>query len=180
MKNCVSHVAIYPASHYIVPPEKMKEAIEDIRGEMEERVKYLPRTGQAHRGPAHRSSAPTTTLRCFRRSASARASRTIPGCCHGRPAGSTPYTLLDYFPEDFLLVRGRIPCDAAPGAGHVRRGPVPQGDAWWTTASACPRRLDNRPLNFEEFYSKLNQVVYVSATPAAYLSGSTAPRSWSR
>ena len=138
VKNFVSHAAIYPASHYIVPADKMKEAIEDLRAEADERVKFFREQGKLIEAQriAERTNYDIEML-------------TEIGFCKGienysrvlsrRPAGSVPYTLLDYFPEDFLLF-------------------VDYG-------FRLPSALDNRPLNFDEFYNKLNQIIYVSATP---------------
>ena len=163
VKNFVSHVAIYPASHYIVPADKMHDAIEDLRAEADERVKYFREQGKLIEAQriAERTNYDIEML-------------TEIGFCKGienysrvlsrRPAGSVPYTLLDYFPEDFLLfvdeshvtlpqVRGMY------GGDHSRKQTLVD------YGFRLPSALDNRPLNFDEFSEKLNQIIYVSATP---------------
>ena len=97
----------------------------------------------------------------------------------GRPVGSPPHTLLDYFPKDFLLFIDESHVTPAPGAGHVQRRPGPQDHAGGLRFPA-PCAYDNRPLKFEEFEQRLNQVIYVSATPPASTSRSAPARSWSR
>lgn len=166
VKNFVSHVAIYPASHYIIARDRMMEAIADIRQECDRRVTTFRDEGKLIEAQriAERVNYDIEMLQEV-------------GFCSGienysrvlsrRPAGSTPSTLLDYFPEDFLFfvdeshatlpqVRGMFGGDRARKNNLVDFG------------FRLPSALDNRPLNFEEFNSKLNQIVYVSATPSIY------------
>ncbi len=160
------HVAIYPASHYIVPGDKMQEAIRDLEEEMEERVRYFKENDKLIEAQRiqQRTKYDIEMLQEV-------------GFCSGienysrvlsrRPAGSAPFTLLDYFPEDYLLfideshvsvpqVRGMYAGDRARKETLVEYG------------FRLPSAYDNRPLNFDEFYSRLNQVVFVSATPGPF------------
>ena len=169
IKNIVTHAAIYPASHYIVPPEKLHTAIDEIRKECDERVSYFKANGKLIEAQriAERTNYDMEMLQEI-------------GFCKGienysrvisqRPPGSTPYTLLDYFPKDFLLfvdeshvtlpqVRGMFGGDQARKKNLIEFG------------FRLPSALDNRPLNFDEFYNKLNQVIFVSATPGEFEKG---------
>ena len=163
VKNFVSHVAIYPASHYIVPADKMKEAIEDLRVEADERVKFFREQGKLIEAQriAERTNYDTEML-------------TEIGFCKGienysrvlsrRPAGSVPYTLLDYFPEDFLLFVDESHV-TLPQVRGMYGGDRSRKQTLVDYGFRLPSALDNRPLNFDEFYNKLNQIIYVSATP---------------
>ena len=163
VKNFVSHVAIYPASHYIVPADKMKEAIEDLRAEADERVKFFREQGKLIEAQriAERTNYDIEML-------------TEIGFCKGienysrvlsrRPAGSVPYTLLDYFPEDFLLFVDESHV-TLPQVRGMYGGDRSRKQTLVDYGFRLPSALDNRPLNFDEFYNKLNQIIYVSATP---------------
>ncbi len=165
VKNVVTHVAIYPASHYIVPPEKMRAAIEEIRGEADERVAYFKENGKLIE--AQRIAERTNyDIEMMQETGFCKGIENYSRVISGRAPGSTPYTLLDYFPEDFVLfvdeshvtlpqVRGMYGGDRSRKISLIDYG------------FRLPSALDNRPLNFDEFYAKLNQVVFVSATPGA-------------
>ncbi|MBO5210569.1 MAG: excinuclease ABC subunit UvrB [Clostridia bacterium] len=166
IKAVLSHVAIYPASHYIVPHDKMQDALKEILDEMEERVKFFidnERLIEAQR-IRQRTEYDVEMLREI-------------GTCKGvenysrvmarRPKGSVPSTLIDYFPDDFVLfvdeshvtlpqVRGMYGGDRARKENLVEYG------------FRLPSAFDNRPLNFDEFYSHINQAVFVSATPGDF------------
>ncbi|PWM39455.1 MAG: excinuclease ABC subunit UvrB [Clostridiales bacterium] len=166
VKNVVTHAAVYPASHYIVSRDKMTDAIAEIRQECDERVRFFQQNGKLIEAQriAERTNYDLEMLQEI-------------GFCKGienysrvlsrREPGSMPYTLLDYFPRDFVLfvdeshvtlpqVRGMFGGDYARKKNLVDFG------------FRLPSAFDNRPLNFDEFCGKLNQIVYVSATPAEY------------
>ncbi len=164
--RALTYVAIYPASHYATSDEKKEAAIREIECEMLDRVREFQENGQLIEAQriAERTKYDMEMLRevgfC---SGVENYSRVLTG----RPAGSTPYTLLDYFPKDFLLfvdeshvtlpqVRGMSGGDYARKKNLVDFG------------FRLPSAFDNRPLFFEEFESKLNQTIYVSATPGDY------------
>jgi excinuclease ABC subunit B len=163
VKNFVSHVAIYPASHYIVPRERILQAVEEIRRECDERVEYFRQNGKLIE--AQRIAERTNyDMEMLLEIGFCKGIENYSRVLSGRAPGSTPYTLLDYFPKDFLMfideshvtlpqVRGMYGGDRARKENLIQYG------------FRLPSALDNRPLNFEEFNGKLNQVVYVSATP---------------
>ncbi len=160
------HVAIFPASHFVTREEKMKVAIENIEKELEERLKELNDNGKLLE--AQRIEQRTRyDLEMMREM----------GFCSGienysrhltlRPAGSTPYTLLDYFPEDFLIVMDESHV-SVPQVRAMYNGDQARKQVLVDHGFRLPSALDNRPLMFEEFEEKTNQVVYVSATPGPY------------
>lgn len=163
VKNVVSHVAIYPASHYIVPRDKMQAALQEIREEADQRVAYFK--GENKLIEAQRIAERTNyDMEMLTEIGFCKGIENYSRVLSGREPGSCPYTLLDYFPEDFLLfvdeshvtlpqVRGMYGGDLARKKNLVDYG------------FRLPSAFDNRPLNFDEFYQKLNQIIFVSATP---------------
>ncbi len=162
----LSHAAIYPASHYIVPPDKMEGALKNIEDELETRVAEFTAVGKLLE--AERILQRTRyDLEMLREIGICKGVENYSRVLSGRPAGSTPYTLLDYFPEDFLLfvdeshvtlpqVRGMFGGDRARKENLVEFG------------FRLPSAFDNRPLNFDEFYEHVHQAVFVSATPGEF------------
>ncbi|PGB01176.1 excinuclease ABC subunit B [Bacillus toyonensis] len=160
------HVAIFPASHFVTREEKLKVAIENIEKELEERLKELNDNGKLLE--AQRIEQRTRyDLEMMREM----------GFCSGienysrqltlRPAGSTPYTLLDYFPEDFLIVMDESHV-SVPQVRAMYNGDQARKQVLVDHGFRLPSALDNRPLTFDEFEEKTNQVIYVSATPGPY------------
>ncbi|GAB6519939.1 excinuclease ABC subunit B [Bacillus cereus] len=160
------HVAIFPASHFVTREEKMKVAIENIEKELEERLKDLNDNGKLLE--AQRIEQRTRyDLEMMREM----------GFCSGienysrhltlRPAGATPYTLLDYFPEDFLIVMDESHV-SVPQVRAMYNGDQARKQVLVDHGFRLPSALDNRPLMFDEFEEKTNQVIYVSATPGPY------------
>ena len=166
VERYLDHIAIYPASHYVASREKMERAMVEIRKECDRQVEYfrsMDKLLEAQR-IAQRTNYDLEML-------------TEIGFCtgienysrviQGREPGTPPTTLLDYFPDDFLLMVDEshvtIPQCRAMYAGDRSRK-----DSLVNYGFRLPSAYDNRPLNFEEFESKLNQIVYVSATPAEY------------
>ena len=166
IKGVVSHVAIFPASHYIVPPEKMQTAIEQIEQELKERVEYFKSEGKLLE--AQRILQRTQyDMEMLREIGVCKGIENYSRVLSGRAPGSTPCTLLDYFPKDYLLfvdeshvmlpqVRGMFGGDFARKKSLVDYG------------FRLPSAYDNRPLNFDEFYAHVHQAVYVSATPGEW------------
>jgi excinuclease ABC subunit B len=160
------HAAIYPASHYIVSRDKLLSAVDEIRREMEERVAYFQSKGkllEAQRIEQRTNYDIDMLLETGFCSGIENYSRIM----SGRKAGSAPFTLLDYFPDDYLLfvdeshvtlpqVRGMYAGDYARKKSLVDYG------------FRLPSAFDNRPLNFDEFYDRINQVCFVSATPGDF------------
>ena len=159
----LKHIAIYPASHYIVPKEKMEKAIGDIQEEMERQVEFFKSQGKLIE--AQRIEQRTRyDMEMLTEIGFCKGIENYSRVLSGRDPGSAPFTLLDYFPEDFLLfvdeshvtlpqVRGMFAGDRARKEMLVQYG------------FRLPSAFDNRPLNFDEFYSHINQAVFVSATP---------------
>ena len=166
IKNIMNHVAIYPASHYIVPADKMADALRDIENEMEERVKFFTENEKLIEAQRIRQRT-EYDVEMLREIGTCKGVENYSRVLSRRPEGSVPYTLLDYFPEDFLIfvdeshvmlpqVRGMYGGDRARKENLVEYG------------FRLPSAFDNRPLNFDEFYSHVNQVVFVSATPGEF------------
>ncbi len=166
VKAVMSHEMIYPASHFITPPDKMKEAIGEIEAELEERIKYFKDREMLLE--AQRIEQRTRyDMEMLEEIGFCKGIENYSRILSGRKPGSTPYTLLDHFPKDFLMfideshvtvpqVRGMFFGDRARKQTLIDYG------------FRLPSAYDNRPLNFEEFQGKLNQVIYVSATPADF------------
>ena len=163
VKNFISHLAIYPASHYIVPRERILEAVKEIRRECDERVEFFRQNGKLIE--AQRIAERTAyDMEMLLEIGFCKGIENYSRVLAGRAPGSTPFTLMDYFPEDFLMfideshvtlpqVRGMYGGDRSRKENLVEYG------------FRLPSALDNRPLNFGEFNDKINQVVFVSATP---------------
>ena len=162
----LNHAAIYPASHYVVGKEKMARAIGDIRSECAERVKYFEDNGKLLEAQriAQRTNYDIEMMQEL-------------GYCSGienysrvisnRPAGSAPMTLLDYFPKDFLLFVDESHV-TLPQVRAMYRGDRARKETLVEYGFRLPSAYDNRPLKFEEFQERINQAVYVSATPGDY------------
>ena len=166
IKNIMPHIAIYPASHYIVPQDKMLDAIKEIEDEMEDRARFFIDNEQLIEAQRIRQRT-EYDVEMLREIGTCKGVENYSRVLSRRPPGSTPFTLLDYFPEDFLLfvdeshvmlpqVRGMYGGDRARKENLVDYG------------FRLPSAYDNRPLNFDEFYERINQVVFVSATPGAF------------
>ncbi len=163
VKGTLRHAAIYPASHYIVPREKMEQAISEIETELEERIRFFTERGKLLE--AERITQRTRyDIEMLREIGFCTGIENYSRILSGRKPGSSPYTLLDYFPKDFLLfvdeshvtlpqVRGMYGGDRGRKENLVNFG------------FRLPSAFDNRPLNFDEFYERINQAVFVSATP---------------
>ena len=162
----LSHVAIFPASHYVTPRDKLELAIKDIEQELESRCKEFEQQGKLleKQRIEQRTNYDIEMLREI-------------GFCSGienysrilsrRAPGSTPHTLLDYFPEDYLLIVDESHV-TIPQVRAMYNGDRARKTSLVEYGFRLPSALDNRPLNFDEFESKINQVIFVSATPAEY------------
>lgn len=161
-----NHVSIFPASHYATTEEKLKRAIKSIEEELEERLKELRAQGKLLE--AQRLEQRTRyDLEMLQEMGYCQGIENYSRHLSGRPPGSRPYTLIDYFPKDFLIIvdeshvtlpqlRGMYEGDRSRKVNLVEYG------------FRLPSALDNRPLKFEEFESLVNQIIYVSATPGPY------------
>jgi len=161
-----SHVAVYPASHYVTTEEKTLKAIADIKAEMKERVvqfeqnNKLVEAQRLHQRTMYDIEMLAELGYC---SGIENYSRII----SGRAAGSAPMTLLDYFPKDFIMFVDE--CHVTlPQVRAMYAGDRSRKESLVEYGFRLPSAFDNRPLNFEEFNARLNQVIYVSATPSEY------------
>ena len=166
LKALLRHAAIYPASHYIVSRDKMQEALAEIERELEERLEYFRENGKLLE--AQRIEQRTRyDMEMLNEIGFCTGIENYSRILSGRAPGSSPYTLLDYFPKDFLLfvdeshvtlpqVRGMYAGDRARKKSLIDYG------------FRLPSAYDNRPLNFDEFYDRVNQAVFVSATPGDF------------
>lgn len=162
----LSHVAIFPASHYVVPREKMIEAAADIRQEMEERVAYFKSENkllEAQRIKERTSFDVEMMLETGFCSGIENYSRHLAGLAPGTP----PYTLIDYFPEDFLIIVDESHI-TIPQIRGMYAGDRSRKTTLVDYGFRLPSALDNRPLNFGEFEGKIDQMLFVSATPSDY------------
>ena len=165
-KRTLSHVAIYPASHYVTTKEKMAEAIHEIRRECDERVKHFEENGKLIE--AQRIAQRTNyDIEMMQELGYCSGIENYSRIISGRPVGSAPMTLIDYFPKDFVLFVDE---------SHVT---IPQVRAMYSGDRArkenlvefgfrLPSAFDNRPLKFPEFQKRIKQAIYVSATPSDY------------
>ena len=163
LKAILKHAAVYPASHYIVSRDKMQVALAEIERELDERLAFFRENGKLLE--AQRIEQRTRyDMEMLQEIGFCSGIENYSRILSGRPPGSKPYTLLDYFPDDFLLfvdeshvtlpqVRGMYAGDRARKQSLVDYG------------FRLPSALDNRPLSFDEFYDNINQAVFVSATP---------------
>lgn len=162
----LNHAAIYPASHYVVSKEKMARAIDDIRTECEERVKFFEENGKLLE--AQRISQRTNyDIEMMQELGYCTGIENYSRIISGRPVGSAPMTLLDYFPDDFLLFVDESHV-TLPQVRAMYRGDRARKEALVDYGFRLPSAFDNRPLKFEEFQERIHQAVYVSATPGDY------------
>ena len=165
-KNVVRHVAIFPASHYIVSPEKMQQGLSCIRQEMDEQVKRFTEQGKLIE--AQRIAQRTQyDMEMLAEVGMCKGIENYSAVLSGREPGSTPTTLLDYFPEDFLLFVDESHV-MLPQLRAMYGGDYARKKTLVDFGFRLPSAFDNRPLKFEEFERKLNQTIFVSATPGPY------------
>lgn len=162
----VQHAAIYPASHYVTPKDKMQTAIQEIREEMEQRVAWFKENEKFVE--AQRIEQRTRyDMEMMEEIGFCSGIENYSRVLSGRKTGSAPYTLMDYFPKDFLMIIDEshvtIPQVRAMYAGDQARK-----KSLIDNGFRLPSALDNRPLNFAEFQQRIHQVIYVSATPSDF------------
>lgn len=163
VKSVVSHAAIFPASHYVVGDEKIESAIEEIDRELAERVDYF--TANNKLIEAQRIEQRTHyDMEMLREVGYCSGVENYSRILSGRPAGSTPQTLLDHFPEDFLLIVDESHV-TLPQVRAMYAGDRARKTTLVDYGFRLPSAFDNRPLNFDEFNAHINQAIYVSATP---------------
>ena len=166
VQNTLEHVIIFPASHYVVPQEQINKACDEIEKELEGRIRFFK--GEDKLLEAQRISERTNfDIEMLREtgfcSGIENYSRHLTGLAEGEP----PHTLLDYFPDDFLMIIDESH-KTIPQIGGMYHGDQSIKTTLVDYGFRLPSAKDNRPLNFEEFESKISQVMFVSATPGAY------------
>jgi excinuclease ABC subunit B len=162
----IDKIALFPNSHWITPKERLEPALKNIEKEMDERIEYFLRGGQTLEAQRieQRTRFDLEMLREF-------------GHCHGienysrhlsgRATGEPPYTLIDYFPEDFLIIIDESHA-TVPQIGGMYQGDRSRKQTLVNYGFRLPSALDNRPLTFSEFEHRVSQAIYVSATPGPY------------
>lgn len=166
IKSTLSHVAIYPASHYVVGHDKMERAIGEIRAEMEQRAEEFTRAGKLLEAERIRQRT-TYDLEMLRETGFCKGIENYSRVMSGRPAGSSPFTLLHYFPKDFLLFVDESHV-TLPQVRAMYAGDRARKESLIEFGFRLPSAYDNRPLRFDEFYDIVGQKIFVSATPGEF------------
>ncbi|MGM9670533.1 MAG: excinuclease ABC subunit UvrB [Oscillospiraceae bacterium] len=162
----LSHVAIYPASHYVTTKEKMARAIEEIRRECDERVRYFEERGKLLEAQRIRQRT-DYDIEMMQELGYCSGIENYSRIISERAPGSAPMTLLDYFPDDFMLFVDESHV-TLPQVRAMYRGDRARKETLVEYGFRLPSAFDNRPLKFAEFQSRIHQAVYVSATPGEY------------
>ena len=162
----MSHAAIFPASHYATTRAKMDRAIESIEQELEQRLKELRSEGKLLE--AQRLEQRTRyDMEMMQEVGFCQGIENYSRHISGRKPGSAPYTLIDYFPDDYLMIIDESHV-TVPQIGAMYNGDRSRKESLVEYGFRLPSAFDNRPLKFEEFEKRINQVIFVSATPANY------------
>jgi excinuclease ABC subunit B len=159
-------LVLFPASHYVTQEESLRRAIEDIEVELVDRLKWLEERGKLLEAQRLRMRT-SYDLEMMREVGSCSGIENYSRHLDGRAAGEAPYTLLDYFPKDFLVVLDESHVTVPQLHGQYE-GDRSRKDTLVEHGFRLPSAMDNRPLRFEEFSEKINQIVFMSATPGAY------------
>ena len=165
-KNVVSHAAIYPASHYVISPEKLEKSIGKIYSEMLDRVKYFEENGKLLEAQRIRQRT-EYDIEMLRETGFCKGIENYSRVMSDREPGSAPFTLLDYFPDDFILFVDESHV-TLPQVRAMYGGDRARKDSLIEFGFRLPSAYDNRPLTFDEFYSKIGQKIFVSATPGDF------------
>ncbi|MBO5371431.1 MAG: excinuclease ABC subunit UvrB [Lachnospiraceae bacterium] len=166
IKHRLEHIAVFPASHYVVPQEKINQACVEIKKEMEERVKWFK--SQDKLLEAQRIAERTNfDIEMLRETGFCSGIENYSRHLAGMPAGATPHTLMDYFADDFLIIVDESHI-TVPQVRGMYAGDQSRKSTLVDYGFRLPSAKDNRPLNFDEFESKINQMLFVSATPNVY------------
>ncbi|MFD5319794.1 excinuclease ABC subunit UvrB [Streptomyces sp. NPDC127098] len=160
------HLYVFPASHYVAGPERMERAISGIEAELADRLGTLERQGKLLEAQRLRMRT-TYDIEMMRQIGTCSGIENYSLHVDGRESGSPPHTLLDYFPEDFLLVIDESH-NTVPQIGAMYEGDASRKRTLVDHGFRLPSAMDNRPLKWEEFLERVGQTVYLSATPGAY------------
>lgn len=166
VKESLPKIAIYPASHYVATEDKMKEAIKNIRNELKERLDFLHQNNKLLEEQRLKQRT-LYDIEILEEVGYCKGIENYSRYLDGRPAGAPPFTLLDYFPKDFLLIIDESHL-TIPQLNGMYAGDKSRKTTLVEHGFRLPSALDNRPLTFSEFEARINQVVYISATPGPY------------
>jgi excinuclease ABC subunit B len=166
VEGILSHAAIYPASLYVVSQEKLKRAIDEIYNEMVERVAYFEEKGKLLEAQRIRERT-MNDIEMLQETGFCKGIENYSRIMSGRKPGVAPYTLLDYFPDDFLLFVDESHV-MLPQVHGMYGGDYSRKKSLIEFGFRLPSAFDNRPLTFDEFYGKVNQVIFTSATPGSF------------
>ncbi|MBR2953605.1 MAG: excinuclease ABC subunit UvrB [Clostridia bacterium] len=166
VKNVVSHVAIYPASHYVVSPEKMEDALKKINDEMELQVSAFEKEGKLIEAQRIRQRT-EYDMEMLRETGFCKGIENYSAIMSGRKHGEPPFTLLDYFPDGFVLFVDESHV-TLPQVRGMYGGDRSRKESLINFGFRLPSAYDNRPLTFDEFYDKTHQKIFVSATPGPF------------
>lgn len=166
VKSVLSHAAIYPASHYVIAPEKMERSITQIYGEMLDRVKFFEENGKLLEAQRIRQRT-EYDIEMLRETGFCKGIENYSRIMSGRPAGSSPFTLLNYFPDDYLLFVDESHV-TLPQVRAMYGGDRARKESLIEFGFRLPSAYDNRPLTFDEFYERTGQKIFVSATPGEF------------
>ena len=162
----VDHIHVFPASHYVAGEERMKRAMKDIEAEMEDRVKWFEKRGKLLEAQRLRMRT-TYDLEMMREIGTCAGIENYSRHIDGREEGSPPHTLLDFFPDDFLLIIDESHV-TVPQIGAMFEGDISRKRTLVEHGFRLPSAIDNRPLKWQEFLERIGQTVYLSATPGPY------------
>lgn len=166
VEGVLSHVCIYPASHYVVSQAKLKQALNDIYNEMVERVAYFEEKGKLLEAQRIRERT-MNDIEMLQETGFCKGIENYSRVMSQRKPGESPFTLIDYFPDDFLLFVDESHV-MLPQVHGMYGGDHSRKKSLIDFGFRLPSAFDNRPLTFDEFYSKINQVIFTSATPGAF------------
>ena len=166
IKNKVSHVAVYPASHYVTSPEKLEAAVKEIFAEMEEREAWFKSKGKLIEAQRIRQRT-EYDMEMLTETGFCKGVENYSRVMSGREPGSAPFTLLDFFPDDYLLFVDESHV-TLPQVRGMYGGDRSRKEALVEFGFRLPSAYDNRPLTFDEFYARTGQKVFVSATPGDF------------
>ncbi len=166
IKSTLSHVAIYPASHYVVSPEKIERALVEIKAEMEERAEEFTKQGKLLEAERIRQRT-LYDLEMLKETGFCKGIENYSRVMSGREPGSRPFTLLHYFPDDFLLFVDESHV-TLPQVRAMYAGDRARKESLIDFGFRLPSAFDNRPLRFDEFYDIVGQKIFVSATPGDF------------
>ena len=166
IKSSLEHMVVFPASHYVVAPEQLKIATQNIEAELEERIRYFKSEDKLLE--AQRISERTNfDIEMLRETGFCSGVENYSRHLTGLEPGTPPHTLMDYFPDDFMIIIDESHM-TIPQIRGMYAGDRSRKQTLVDYGFRLPSALDNRPLNFEEFESKISQILFVSATPSVY------------